>query len=153
MGEGVDPPKDYTRKVVINGAVETSTEGGIGPMSSKHLKTLNELDFDQAIASATAPLLVDFGAEWCAPCKVQAKILEKLVEESPHLAIATVDIDECPDLAARFGVRGVPTLVAFSGGKETARRTGLASEASIRALFYTARTSAPSDGVLGARAE
>lgn len=153
MGEGVGLLKDYTRKTVINGRFETSTEGGIGPMSSKNLKTLNELDFDQAIASATAPLLVDFGAEWCAPCKAQAKVLEKVLSGSPELAIATVDIDECPGLAARFGVRGVPTLVAFSGGRETARRTGLASEATIRALIHTARTNVTSVGVADARAE
>ena len=121
-------------------------------MASTKLKSLNELDFDQAIASATAPLLIDFGAEWCAPCKAQAKILEKMLDESPPLAIATVDIDESPGLAARFGVRGVPTLLAFSGGSETARRTGLASEASIRALLSTARTSTTSVAA-GARAE
>jgi thioredoxin 1 len=110
-------------------------------MASKTLKSLNELDFDSTIARSTVPVLVDFGAEWCAPCKAQAKVLERMADES-IFAIVTVDIDECPGLAARYRVRGVPTLVAFSGGKETARRTGLANEASIRALLTTSVASA-----------
>lgn len=101
-------------------------------MASKNLRPLNELDFDTVVATSTVPVLVDFGAEWCAPCKAQSKILERLAGDSAGFVVATVDIDECPNLAARFGVRGVPTLLAFSGGKEKARRTGLASEASIR---------------------
>jgi thioredoxin 1 len=118
-------------------------------MASKNLKSLNELDFDSAIANSTVPVLVDFGAEWCAPCKAQAKVLERMADES-RFAIVTVDIDECPGLAARYGVRGVPTLLAFSGGKETARRLGLANEASIRALLNV-RTSGAAGAV--ARAE
>ena len=117
-------------------------------MASKNLRPLNELDFDTVIASATIPVLVDFGAEWCAPCKAQAKILERMTDD-PSVVIATVDIDECPDLAARFRVRGVPTLLAFNGGKEAGRRTGLASEASIRALLSTPSVAAATD----ARAE
>ena len=109
-------------------------------MDSKNLRNLNELDFDSVIASSTVPVLVDFGAEWCAPCKAQAKILERLAEGSHHFVVATVDIDESPGLAARFGVRGVPTLLAFDAGKEVARRTGLASEPAIRALVGVPRT-------------
>ncbi len=115
-------------------------------MASKNLQSLNELDFDTAIASSTVPVLVDFGAEWCGPCKAQAKILERMAEGSPPVTIATVDVDDCPGLAARFGVRGVPTLLAFSGGKEIGRRLGLASEASIRALLRTPSVAAAEAG-------
>jgi len=81
------------------------------------------------------PVLVEFGAEWCAPCKVQSAILERVAEVTRHAVIATNDIDECPNIAARFGVRGVPTLVVFQGGKETARRLGLTNEAGVRLLM------------------
>ena len=104
-------------------------------MASKNLEVLNELDFDQVVSSATVPVLVEFGAEWCAPCKVQSAILERVAEGARHAVIATVDIDECPNIAARFGVRGVPTLVVFQRGKETARRLGLTNEAGVRLLM------------------
>ena len=103
-------------------------------MASKNLEVLNELDFDQVVSTATVPVLVEFGAEWCAPCKVQSAILERVAEGARHAVIATVDIDECPNIAARFGVRGVPTLVVFQRGKETARRLGLTNEAGVRLL-------------------
>ncbi len=103
-------------------------------MASKNLQVLNELDFDQVVSTATVPVLVEFGAEWCAPCKVQSAILERVAEGARNVVIATVDIDECPNIAARFGVRGVPTLVVLQRGKETARRLGLTNEAGVRSL-------------------
>jgi thioredoxin 1 len=110
-------------------------------MASSKVQILNELNFDSVLASATVPVLVDFGADWCAPCKVQSKILDRIAEESSAVLIAMVDADECPELAARFGVRGLPTLIAFDRGKETARRLGLANEAAIRAIVTPSRTS------------
>ena len=103
-------------------------------MASKNVRVLNELDFDQVVSASTVPVLVEFSAEWCAPCKVQSAVLDRLAGELAGALIATVDIDECPDLASRFDVRGVPTLVAFSGGKETARRLGLTNEVGVRLL-------------------
>jgi thioredoxin 1 len=111
-------------------------------MASSKVQILNELNFDSVIAGATVPVLVDFGADWCAPCKVQARILDRVAEESGSVMVAMVDADECPELAARFGVRGLPTLIAFHRGKETARRLGLTNEATIRALVAPAGAAA-----------
>src|SRR5690349_22294899 len=102
-------------------------------MASSKIHTVNELNFDELVLAATGPVLVDFTAAWCGPCKAQSKILDHVVETA-EVVIGTVDVDECPDLAARFGVRGMPTLLLFQGGKETGRRLGLTTEQGIRAL-------------------
>jgi len=103
-------------------------------MASKNVQVLNELNFDTLVLEAKGTVLVDFTAAWCAPCKLQSAILEQVADEPGAPLMATVDVDECPELAARYGVRGMPTLVAFSGGKETGRRLGLTREAGIRAI-------------------
>jgi thioredoxin 1 len=103
-------------------------------MASHKVQAVNELNFDELVLKATGPVLVDFTATWCGPCKVQAKILEQLAERAGAPTIVAIDTDDCPDLAARFGVRGMPTLVMFRGGKETGRRLGLTNEQGIAAL-------------------
>jgi thioredoxin 1 len=94
---------------------------------------VNDVSFDEAVLAAKGTVLVDFTAAWCGPCKAQAAILDKLAGKSDW-RIAKVDVDECPDLAARFAVRGMPTLLVFEDGKEVGRRLGLASEAAVLAL-------------------
>jgi len=103
-------------------------------MASSKIATVNELNFEELVLAATGPVLVDFTAAWCGPCKAQSKILDQVADQAAGVVIGTVDVDECPDLAARFGVRGMPTLLLFQGGKETGRRLGLTSEQGIRAL-------------------
>jgi thioredoxin 1 len=104
-------------------------------MPSRKIQVLNDLNFEAVVAKADRPVLVDFTATWCGPCKLQSKILDQLAESSDAIIIGTVDVDESPELAARFGVRGMPTLLAFRSGRETARRLGVASEPVIRSLL------------------
>jgi thioredoxin 1 len=103
-------------------------------MASSKIQVVNELNFEELVLGANGPVLLDFTAAWCGPCKAQSKILDQVAEQAAGITIGTVDVDECPELAARFGVRGMPTLLAFHGGKETGRRLGLTSEQGIRAL-------------------
>ena len=86
---------------------------------------LNESEFDAKITSA--PLaMVDFWATWCGPCKMLAPTIEKIGESYEGKAlIAKVDVDQCQDLAARFGIMSIPTVVFFQNGKEVGRRVGV----------------------------
>ena len=103
-------------------------------MTSNKVQPLNGLNFDAVVSQAIVPVLVDFTAAWCGPCKLQSVILDRLAETADVL-IAKVDVDESPDLASRFGVRGMPTLVAFQGGTEAGRRLGLTREQGILELL------------------
>lgn len=103
-------------------------------MAISSVQVLNGLNFDALVSEADVPVVVDFSARWCGPCKVQSAILERIARCSAHIVVGTVDVDECPDLATRFGVRGMPTLIVFNGGRETARRLGLTTEQDLRSL-------------------
>ncbi len=90
--------------------------------------------FDEAIAEGV--VLVDFWATWCAPCRIQNPILEDLAKEISDVATITkVDVDENRPVAARFGVRSIPTLILFSGGEEVERYVGVQQKETLRAAI------------------
>lgn len=95
------------------------------------MKEINETDFAEATRKGT--VLIDFGAEWCAPCKAILPILEKISHEySGKMSIFSVDIDKSPELAARHGVMSVPTLLLFKEGKAVERIVGALSERDLK---------------------
>ena len=105
-------------------------------MANEKVEELNELNFDAMVLQKSGTVLVDFTAAWCAPCKALSPIVARIAEQTwGRVLVASVDVDSCPDLAAKFRIRGMPTLVVFRDGKEVARRTGLTSEDGIRALL------------------
>ena len=92
-------------------------------------------DFDARVARAGVPVLVDFWAPWCGPCKAIAPILDRLVSAyAGRLHVARVNVDEEQTLATGFGIRSIPTLVLFAGGKVAGQLTGLQNEAQLREL-------------------
>jgi thioredoxin 1 len=135
VGKGAGGSQDYTRPLVIKPSLETFGPKGGASMASVKIRALNDIDFDTLVLEAKGPVLVDFTAAWCGPCKLQSTILEQLVETERGVAIAAVDVDESPELAARYGIRGMPTLVLFEDGREKARRVGVTKQAAIRALL------------------
>ncbi|MSO59728.1 MAG: thioredoxin [Ilumatobacteraceae bacterium] len=80
--------------------------------------TLTSSTFDEIVNSSTIPILVDFWAEWCAPCKAIAPVLADIaLEQDGHLAIAKLNVDDHGDIAQRFGVMSIPTLLVFDQGQ------------------------------------
>lgn len=87
--------------------------------------TVNGENFDEVVRNAQGPVLVDFYAQWCGPCKMLAPILDQVAAENDNVTIAKLDIDEGLEIAKEFGVMSVPTLIFFKGGEEKERLMGL----------------------------
>lgn len=95
---------------------------------------LNNETFDAAIAEGS--VLVDFWATWCGPCRMQAPILDKLYAEiGSSVSICKVDVDECPDIAARYGIMSIPTLIAFKNGEPVNMRVGVQTAEQLKAML------------------
>ena len=91
-------------------------------MASANIVILTVANFEQEVIKSAQPVLVDFWAEWCGPCKMIAPLLDELAEEkNGKLKVGKVNVDENQDLASQFGIRAIPTLLLFKGGevKET----------------------------------
>ncbi len=86
---------------------------------------LTSENFDAAIRNTDKPVLVDFFATWCGPCRMLAPVLEQLAaEHADTLTVGKVNVDDAPDLAARFGVVSIPTLILFRAGKAVKKTVG-----------------------------
>ena len=89
------------------------------------ISTLTESTFDEEVGASEEAVLVDFWAEWCGPCKMIAPILEEIAtEQAGKVRIAKVNVDENPDLALRYNVMSIPTLIVFKDGAESKRMIG-----------------------------
>ncbi len=99
------------------------------PMLLDRPVKVTEEDFDRTVLGSTAPVLVDFYADWCGPCKIVAPILDEIAgAHTGKLLVAKVDSDRAQDIVQRLGIRGVPTLILFMGGEEMARSVGFEPE-------------------------
>ncbi len=105
---------------------------------SEKIANLTTDSFKSAIASATTPVLVDFWAPWCGPCKAIAPTLEELATElDGKLQIAKVNIDEHDSIAAEYGVRAIPTMILFKGGQVAETLVGMMPKAALKAKLAT----------------
>jgi thioredoxin 1 len=106
---------------------------------------INEASFERAVIQSPIPVVVDFWAPWCGPCKMIAPLLDEIAKESAgRFRVAKVNIDDDPALQQRFGIRGVPTLLFFSGGELRDQIVGLgAKKAIVEKLANLASKAAP----------
>ena len=89
------------------------------------ITTVTDTTFDETIGSAAEPVVVDFWAEWCGPCKMIAPILDEIASEhAGKLSVAKLNVDESPDIARRFDVMSIPTLIVFKDGEAQKRLVG-----------------------------
>lgn len=98
-----------------------------------NVKNINVDNFDSEVLQAGSPVLVDFWAPWCGPCKMLGPIVETLAEENVgKINVGKLNVDENQSLAVQFGVRGIPTLIFFKDGKEVNRVVGAQSKGQLQ---------------------
>lgn len=108
-------------------------------MAGKNVQAVNDLNFDSEVLQSDVPVLVDFTAAWCGPCRQIAPLVDQLADEYVgKVKVTKLDIDESPGTAQRFGIRGVPTLYVFKGGEIVAQQVGAAPKSTIAALMNRA---------------
>ncbi|PTQ07405.1 thiol reductase thioredoxin [Sphingomonas oleivorans] len=96
-------------------------------------KTITDSSFQSDVLSASGPVLVDFWAEWCGPCKMIGPALEELSDElGEKVTIAKLNIDENPDSPGKYGVRGIPTMILFKNGVPAATKVGAAPKSQLK---------------------
>ena len=96
---------------------------------------INENQFKSVVLESEKPVLVDFFATWCGPCRQMSPILEQVSEERSDVKIVKVDVDENQNLAAEYGVMSIPTLIYFKGGKAVSQAVGARSKASLEMIL------------------
>jgi|SRR5690349_4154009 len=102
-------------------------------------QALTQATFDQTLRDQAQPVLVDFWAEWCGPCKMIAPVIDELATEQGHRAvIAKVNVDDSPELAARFGITSIPTFIVFRNGQPVRTLRGVQSKAALTASLAAA---------------
>jgi thioredoxin 1 len=103
---------------------------------SEHIVKVSDSSFEQEVLQSELPVLVDYWAEWCNPCKMIAPILDEISQEyAGKLLIAKINIDDNPTIPSQYGVRGIPTLMLFKGGNVEATKVGLLSKSQLVAFL------------------
>ena len=99
---------------------------------SERVKEVTDNSFEGEVLQAKTPVLVDFWAEWCGPCRMLAPTIEAIAEEySSAVSVVKLNVDDNPASAATFGIKGIPTLILFASGKEVERIVGAAGKETI----------------------
>ncbi|MCC4116758.1 thioredoxin TrxA [Aromatoleum toluclasticum] len=103
---------------------------------SEHIHYVTDGNFQAEVLQAQTPVLVDYWAEWCGPCKMIAPILDDIAKEyAGKLKVAKLNIDENQETPAKFGIRGIPTLMLFKGGNVEATKVGALSKSQLTAFI------------------
>ncbi len=105
-------------------------------MSNELIKHVTDASFDADVLQSAQPVLVDYWAEWCGPCKMIAPILDEVATAyNGKVTIAKMNVDQNREVPAKFGIRGIPTLMIFKGGQLAATKVGALSKAQLTAFI------------------
>jgi thioredoxin 1 len=103
---------------------------------SEHIVQLTDATFEEEVVKSEVPVLVDYWAEWCGPCKMIAPVLDEIASEyQGRVKIAKLNIDDNPQTPPRFGIRGIPTLMLFKNGDVEATKVGAVSKSQLTAFI------------------
>ncbi len=103
---------------------------------SEFVKNVTEFEFDETVLKSKTPVLVDFYAVWCSPCRMQAPVLDELASElSGKIKVCKVNVDEAERLAINYGINSIPALLVFKDGKVVEKSVGLTSKAELSSML------------------
>lgn len=103
---------------------------------SEHVKDITDSSFETEVMKSDLPVLVDFWADWCGPCRMMTPVVEAVAQKLAGTAkVFKLNVDDNPSVTQRFGIKGIPTMIVFKGGKEAERLVGATNEGAITRII------------------
>src|SRR5579863_5811189 len=129
-------PKSLIRTSTLFRTSTLCSRRRLNRVSSPHIVHTTDATFAQDVLKSDKPVLLDFWAEWCGPCKMIAPILDEIASEyQDRIKVAKINIDENPQTPPKFGIRGIPTLILFKNGTVEAQKVGAVSKSQLAAFL------------------